>query len=460
MVDITDVSLSFAQPKGGTQPRPKCGDLVQVKRTGVLEKLALVTDSGSGSEADDNSPLTAALATEQTRLIAAWSQSIPADALVPKHALVPKSKRSRAEALVGKRVSVYWNGDKKWYTGTVTRTDGTTGGHEIRYDDGEYSVETLKPLLYRLLDDALPMPAAGDAIAAAAAGDAMAETDGDGNLGGGAGGPQKTSWPIAWRDGASLEKPERESLKRKRSTSTVIATKKDDQYVLDVRKKGFAITCKVCGMLYNEGQKEDEGTHRDFHRRFEQLVKFSGWKDERVLERLDGQDRGGARVVAVHSEDKPAHLSKVAQVKQAMDTEMGIPVTGRSLMAASGDKAFMYISASGVAIGCAIIQRASTGFAVAVDAISQTQDGERDSVLCSEREPVPCSMGVRQMWVHPQHRRKSVMTTILDSARSNLNFGTTIPRTAVAFTQTTRDGRRFASKYFGGENFLVYEAVL
>ena len=65
------------------------------------------------------------------------------------------------------------------------------------------------------------------------------------------------------------------------------------------------------------------------------------------------------------------------------------------------------------------------------------------------------------MWVHQQHRRQNVMTTLLDTARSAFDFGHTVPRSAVAFTQTTVDGCKFATAYCGASSyFLVYEATI
>ena len=340
--------------------------------------------------------------------------------------------------------------------------DEASGGHVILYDDGERTVETLKPLMYRILQDSSSSCANAAPIAAGKAvlqEVRLADTQ-HSNMGHRQAKPQQVAWPIAWRGETALS---RKTTKRKPAA----APKADDQYVLDLKSKGFAKSCPSCGMLYNQGHASDEATHQIFHRQFEQRIRFPGWKDERVLQRLD-EDERGARIVSVNSGDKSAHLLKLGQLKQTMDAEMGSVGTGDSpnLSRHSDDRAFLFISDQGIAVGCAIVQRVPTAFQVATRGAAgsqaggdQSEDDSEVTVLYNIREPHPCTLGVRQMWVHKQHRRRNIMTRLLDAARSNFNFGQTIPCSKIAFTQTTVDGRKFASKYCDTSSFLVYETM-
>ena len=80
-----------------------------------------------------------------------------------------------------------------------------------------------------------------------------------------------------------------------------------------------------------------------------------------------------------------------------------------------------------------------------------------DSLLCTNT-PQPCTMGVKQMWVHRGHRRKGHMTTLLDVIRANYTPGLTVPKERLAFTQTTPDGKQFAISYCGTRSYKIYEA--
>eukprot|EP01047_Picozoa_sp_COSAG01_P132106 COSAG01_NODE_61923_length_287_cov_0.819149_1_plen_77_part_10 len=51
------------------------------------------------------------------------------------------------------------------------------------------------------------------------------------------------------------------------------------------------------------------------------------------------------------------------------------------------------------------------------------------------------------------------MSVLLDTARAAFNFGTVVPRSELAFTQTTIAGRKFATAYCGTRGFLVYEVA-
>ena len=44
---------------------------------------------------------------------------------------------TRANAMVERRVRVYWPMEDAFYAGTVAAWDGDTGQHHIIYDDGE-----------------------------------------------------------------------------------------------------------------------------------------------------------------------------------------------------------------------------------------------------------------------------------------------------------------------------------
>ena len=55
----------------------------------------------------------------------------------------------RGEELVGGRVEVWWEGERRWFAGVVEAYSSSTGKHRIRYDDGDETEEQLEG--YRVL---------------------------------------------------------------------------------------------------------------------------------------------------------------------------------------------------------------------------------------------------------------------------------------------------------------------
>jgi N-acetyltransferase len=228
-------------------------------------------------------------------------------------------------------------------------------------------------------------------------------------------------------------------------------------------------------MMYTRSSEEDQVAHSAYHRKFELGVRFTGWKQERIV-RLFGESEHGERVIQVRADDRAAHLQKFGQLKEVMDAEMGFVANaggsggsshGASpLREAAGELAYISISATGTAVACAIVQRISVGFPVAshadAAAAGDTSPGmdapeASDSLVCST-SPQPCSMGVKQMWVHRSHRRKGHMTRLLDVIRANYTPGRMVAKTELAFTQTTPDGKQFAIDYCETKHYKIYEA--
>lgn len=72
------------------------------------------------------------------------------------------------------------------------------------------------------------------------------------------------------------------------------------------------------------------------------------------------------------------------------------------------------------------------------------------------RKPVPCVLGVSQVWTHPRFRRQRVAWRLLDVARERAQFNFVVPRAEVAFSQPTQAGRALAKRFTATDNFLVY----
>ena len=56
---------------------------------------------------------------------------------------LPASTRPYQDKVKDRRVSIYWTGDRKWFTGTIVQFDATTDEHYIKYEDGDQRWEAL-----------------------------------------------------------------------------------------------------------------------------------------------------------------------------------------------------------------------------------------------------------------------------------------------------------------------------
>ena len=56
---------------------------------------------------------------------------------------LPRPTRPYQDEVKDRRVSIYWTGDRKWFTGTIVQFDATTDEHYIKYEDGDQMWEAL-----------------------------------------------------------------------------------------------------------------------------------------------------------------------------------------------------------------------------------------------------------------------------------------------------------------------------
>lgn len=81
----------------------------------------------------------------------------------------------------------------------------------------------------------------------------------------------------------------------------------------------------------------------------------------------------------------------------------------------------------------------------------------RQLVCYEAQERREASMGVVQMWVDGEWRRRGVATALLESGRERLFFGHVVPRARMAFSQLSSMGYACASRYMQGSGqLLVY----
>ena len=279
-----------------------------------------------------------------------------------------------------------------------------------------------------------------------------------------------------------------------------VATKKTTQQLyLDLGQRNFAkpIECAVCGMLFVHGLSEDAKRHASICKDYQQGVTFAALDNLRVaqtmmmLHKKHGQTsaatsksvtivevRGSLSFesgvidlvlqhfplhdllffiiisfssvpVKIRPSDSYALRKKVTQIKVIVDQELGFAENGSSA-GANNRTAFLAI-ANKRTIGMVLVETIDTAYQLLLSpSSSETGDEDKqDSSSILERSHVRrrAVMGIHQIWVHSKFRSQGIASALVDTARSHLVFGYTIPAQQVAFSSPTESGVRFARRY-------------
>ncbi|XP_058526038.1 N-acetyltransferase ESCO2 [Ochotona princeps] len=225
-----------------------------------------------------------------------------------------------------------------------------------------------------------------------------------------------------------------------------------DQLVIDAGQKHFGATmCKSCGMIYSASSPEDEMQHTQYHHRFLEGIRYTGWKKERIVaEFWDG------KIVLVLPHDPSYAVKKVEDVKELVDCELGfqhvVPKCSNKV------KTFLFISDEKKVVGCLIAEPIKQAFRV----LSEPADPDSSSSQechrawqCSD-VPQPAVCGISRIWVFRLKRRKRIARRLVDTVRNCFMFGCFLSTDEIAFSDPTPDGKLFATKYCNTPNFLVY----
>ena len=157
--------------------------------------------------------------------------------------------------------------------------------------------------------------------------------------------------------------------------------------------------------------------------------------------------------VQIRPTDSYALRKKVAQIKVIVDQELGFAENG--IGANNNRTAFLAIGNKRT-IGMVLVEPIDTAFQLLLSPScfesSRDDDRRRDSctftsILERSRVPRPAVMGVYQIWVHSKFRSQGIASALVDTARSQMVFGYTIPAMQVAFSSPTESGVRFARRY-------------
>ncbi|NXK13562.1 ESCO2 acetyltransferase, partial [Herpetotheres cachinnans] len=230
-----------------------------------------------------------------------------------------------------------------------------------------------------------------------------------------------------------------------------------DQMIIDAGQKHFgAIVCKSCGMIYTAASPEDEAQHIQHHERFLEVLRYVGWKNERVVaEFWDG------KIVLILPNDPKYAVKKAEDVREIVDNELGFKQV--SLRCPAKTKIYLFVSNEKMIVGCLVAESIKQAFRVLSEPGAMLSPGQdalqhHRAWRCST-EPEPCICGISRIWVFSLKRRNGIARHMVDVVRSTFMYGCYLSTDEIAFSDPTPDGKLFAMRYCQTPNFLVYNFI-
>ncbi|XP_071541483.1 uncharacterized protein eco isoform X2 [Panulirus ornatus] len=238
------------------------------------------------------------------------------------------------------------------------------------------------------------------------------------------------------------------NTRNKRTNKRQTVDDDSTQMMMDAGQKKFgAQQCSMCGVVYEVGSLSDEISHRDYHDRFLNALKFMGWKKEKLARDLDYL---GGRVIMISSEDPPHCWRKVEEILEIVDMELGFSENG--IHTKENTKAFVYVLERKI-VGCLIAERLNKAYKV-IPQESVTQGN--GSVMCCSKTPTKVWAGISRLWVLQSERGKGIASMLVDAMRDNMIRNYFLSMDDIAFSDPTESGMGFAEAYTGKRDFFVY----
>uniref|UniRef100_H2YK49 N-acetyltransferase domain-containing protein n=1 Tax=Ciona savignyi TaxID=51511 RepID=H2YK49_CIOSA len=214
------------------------------------------------------------------------------------------------------------------------------------------------------------------------------------------------------------------------------------QMIIDAGQKKFGpIQCETCGMVYSVDHPHDQEQHQIHHASFLDILRFPGWKKERVVASfMDG------RIIKILPSDPKYVTNKVEEIEKLIDNELGFNRNRHSTRIT-----FLHISDEQQVIGCLVSEPITQAFPLLPSMTS--------SMMSCSLQSVPVTCGVGRIWCHASHRKRGVATRLMDALRCSFVLGAQLDRNQIAFSDPTVSGKEFAMKYFGTDQFLTYNCM-
>lgn len=209
------------------------------------------------------------------------------------------------------------------------------------------------------------------------------------------------------------------------------------QMLIDAGQKLFGPTyCTECDLYYSVGEPDEEARHDKFHNNLH-VLKFAGWKNERIIQWHDKD-----KIIQIVPGDSNVWWKKVSALLEVVNRDLGyydIEVDSSKV------QAFVYV-ANKIIRGCIIAEPKLIGHKlVQVNGVDK----------CSE-EAYPIKCGISRIWTSSNYRKKGIATALLDSLKLHFSYCDVLNNEDIALSSPTDFGIQFGRKYFKTDNFLIY----
>ena len=146
--------------------------------------------------------------------------------------------------------------------------------------------------------------------------------------------------------------------------------------------------------------------------------------------------------------DPKHHWEKAYAMLDIVDLALGI--TSGPLRQPTSSEVFLSIKDKRV-IGCLFAEPILTS-----DKLSKSFLKDQARVIRDESVERSQLVGVSRIWVHPDFQRKGIATKLMDALRFGFRLPVVVPKDQLVLSHTSEMGAKFAEKYFGKVEFLVY----
>lgn len=235
------------------------------------------------------------------------------------------------------------------------------------------------------------------------------------------------------------------------------------QMTLDMGQKSLGLKqCKECQMIYNLDDEQDSEVHSKYHKQQESILKFSSWKNEKVVYEYENL----GRCIVIESDiDPKVQITKALNLLKYVDTQLGIrnstqilneidnkiaKASGQKQRASTNEgnpcKYYLFVSKSNRIVGFCLAEQLNESHRIRKFSAESDEENAYKNVIC----------GISRVWVAETYRRNKIATKLLDCVRDNFLYFQSLRLNQIAFSDPTENGRQFASKYFKTNEFYIY----
>ena len=227
------------------------------------------------------------------------------------------------------------------------------------------------------------------------------------------------------------------------------------QMYIDLGQKSFSATklCPVCNMFYVLDDTIDVKKHDNYCKSFEKGPALNSLRGYRQVD--CGENYQILELTLLHE----IGSDSITDLFQSIERDLGC--SSELLQFKQNDSKTMYLYVTKLRIiGCIIAEKLSEKMNI----IQINDSSETSVVLIPNQNTIPKVIrdnnipliGIRAIWVNNNCRRQGICTKLMDTVRRYFLYGDIVQMNRIAFSQPTRDGYLFASKYINSNSVLIY----